>query len=124
MEHKIRNIMDKVSVILELILAVVVVAAIVIAIIFLKTPFLEFIEFHRETDAYLEFMVHILNIAIGIEFFRMLCNPGTDMVLDVLMFVIARHMIVHDTSAWENLLTIVGIGIIIVIKRYIIANKK
>ncbi|MEI3339994.1 MAG: hypothetical protein V8R80_08685 [Eubacterium sp.] len=48
----------------------------------------------------------------------MLCKPGRT-VLEVLMFCIARHMIVHDTSAVENLLTIVGIAVIFVIKKYL-----
>ena len=44
---------------------------------------------------------------------------GAETVLEVLMFVVARHMIVHDTSAVENLLTIICIAIIFIIKKYL-----
>ena len=46
----------------------------------------------------------------------MLCKPDTDTILEVLMFVIARHMIITETSSLENLVTIVGVGCIFVIK--------
>ncbi len=124
MLDKIRKFLDKISDIMELIMAIVVIVAVIVAIFNLKTPFLEFLDSHMGDEAFLEFMAYILNIVIGIEFFKMLCKPGTDTVLEVLMFVIARHMIVHDTSAWENLLTIIGIAIIVIIKRRLLPAKK
>ena len=35
------------------------------------------------------------------------------------MFVIVRHMVVLDTSAVENLLTIIGMAIIFAIKKFL-----
>lgn len=119
MEKKLRRILDRVSEILELVMAAIVFVAIVIAIFSLKGPFQEFLANHAVDGSFMEFMSYLLNIVIGIEFFKMLCKPGADTVLEVLMFVVARHMIVHDTSAVENLLTIIGIAIIFVIKKYL-----
>lgn len=119
MENKLRKILDRVSVLLELVMAAMVFAAIVISILSLKIPFREFLKNRLAEGAFLEFMGYLLNIVIGIEFFKMLCRPGAKTVLEVLMFVVARHMIVHDTSAVENLLTIIGIAIIFVIKKFL-----
>ena len=47
----------------------------------------------------------------------MLCKPDVDTILEVVMFVIVRHMVVLDTSAVENLLTIIGMAIIFAIKK-------
>ena len=118
MGKKIRRFMNGISELLELIMAAVVLVAIIVALFSLKGPFTEFVNNYMKEGAFLTFMGYILNIVIGIEFFKMLCKPGADTVLEVLMFVIARHMIIHDTNAVENLLTIVGIAIIFVIKKY------
>lgn len=124
MLDKIRKFLDKISDVMELLMAILVIIAVIVALMNLKTPFLEFLNSHVGDGAFLDFMAYILNIVIGIEFFKMLCKPGTDTVLEVLMFVIARHMIVHDTSAGENLLTIIGIAIIVIMKwRLLPANK-
>ena len=119
MGDKFRKWLDGFSEILERVMAVIVLIAVVVAIIALWEPFQEFCADRTNPEIFLEFMARILNIVIGIEFFKMLCKPGADTVLEVLMFCIARHMIVHDTSAVENLLTIVGIAVIFVIKKYL-----
>jgi hypothetical protein len=41
----------------------------------------------------------------------------------VLMFVIARHMIIEHTTAFENLLSIVAISILIIVDRYFLKSK-
>ena len=119
MEQKIKKAMDIVSSALEIIMGLIVVAAIVAAIIFLYEPFVEFCDNHADSEAFINFIKYVLNIVIGIEFFKMLCKPGTDTVLDIMMFVITRHMIIDETDALENLLTILGVAILIIIKRYV-----
>lgn len=116
---KVRKVMNGISEVLEHVMAAIVFIAIVAAICSLWGPFLDFWNNRMIDGAFLEFMGYVLNIVIGIEFFKMLCKPGADTVLEVLMFVIARHMIVHDTSALENLLTIIGIAAIFIIKKYL-----
>lgn len=49
----------------------------------------------------------------------MLCQPSGDTVLEVLMFLVARHMILDHTTVIENLITIISIGILFGIKKYI-----
>lgn len=111
--------MDFISRILELAMAGIVLVSISIGIISLWKPFWSFLESRGQADVFLEFLSDVLNIVIGVEFFKMLSQPVASTVLEVLMFVIARHMIVHDTSAGENLLTIIGIAAIFLIKKYL-----
>lgn len=105
--------------ILELIMAVIVFIAIVSAIIALWEPFLHYLEHRHESGAFLEFLGLVFSIVIGIEFFKLLCEPSRDTLLEVLMFVIARHLIIEDTSAVENLLSILTIGILFFIEKYL-----
>ena len=124
MRKKIRNFIDKTSEVLEIVINVILIIAVIIAIISLWDPLLEFINNRDSVHAFLHFLEYVLNILIGIEFFKMLCNPDMDTVLDVVIFVIVRHMVVIDTCAMENLLTIIGIAIVFVIKKYLRPAEK
>lgn len=117
MGEKIYKLMDKTSEVLERFMAVIVIIVVAVAIFALWQPFWEFWEHRMETEAFLEFISRLLSIVIGIEFFKMLCKPGTETVLEVLMFCIVRHTIVQETSAVENLLTIVGVAIILIVRK-------
>lgn len=108
--------------ILELIMAIIVFIAIICAIVALWKPFLHYLEHKHESGAFLEFLGLIFSIVIGIEFFKLLCEPSRDTLLEVLMFVIARHMIIEETSAMENLLSILTIGILFFIDRYLLSS--
>ncbi len=123
MFKKIRLAMNKISRILDMILAVILIAVIVIALIFLKAPLLEYIANDSDTEALLYFITYIINIVIVVELFKMLCSPGIETVLEVMMFVIVRHMIVSETSAWENFLTVISVAIIIIVKKYVLDEK-
>lgn len=109
--------------ILEFIMAIIVFIAIICAIVALWEPFLHYLEHKHESGAFLEFLGLIFSIVIGIEFFKLLCEPSRDTLLEVLMFVIARHMIIEETSAMENLLSILTIGILFLIDKYLLSSS-
>ena len=69
-------------------------------------------------------LVEALEIAIGVEFIKMLClhTPGT--VLEVLLFAIARHMIVKETTALETLLGIVSIAGLFAIHKFLLVSHR
>ena len=46
----------------------------------------------------------------------MLCQPSADTVLEVLIFLVSRHMIIGDTSAFEDFVSIVSIALLFAIK--------
>lgn len=111
------------SELLEHIMASIVLIAILIAIISLWEPFREFLHTRSESGSFLEYMASIFDIVIGIEFFKLLCKPRKDTMLEVLMFVIARHMIIEHTTAFENLLSIIAISILIIVDRCFLQSK-
>ncbi|MCD8216713.1 MAG: hypothetical protein LUD01_01475, partial [Clostridiales bacterium] len=81
----IRKWMERVSVILELILSAILIFIIILALIFLKTPILEYIANAADSNALLVFITYVINIVIVVELFKMLCSPGADTVLEVMM---------------------------------------
>ena len=64
------------------------------------------------------FLQRALDVVIGIEFIKMLAKHSPGSSLEVLLYAIARHMIVGHESAVENLLSVVAIGLIFVVRKY------
>lgn len=124
MTRKLRKYLDHFSEILERFMAVIVIIAVVAAIITLWEPFENFWLYRTEPGAFTSFLERVLDIIIGIELFKMLCKPRASTVLEVMMFCIVRHMIVHDTSALENLLTVIGVAVIVITKKYFLSSEK
>lgn len=62
-------------------------------------------------------------IIIGIEFIKMIASHTLDSVIDVMMLALARQMIVEHTSAFENLLTVIAVGVLFVIRKYLYIAK-
>lgn len=117
--HKTRNALFESCNFLELLMALIVLAAVLIACCTLGNSFLIYWNTRYANEAFLTFVGHVFNILIGIEFLKMLCQPSGDTVLEVLIFLVARHMILDHTTVVENLLTIISIGILFAIKKYI-----
>lgn len=111
------------SLLLEHIMAGIIFIAIIIAIFGLWEPFLNFVAHRNEAGSFLHFAGTVFSVVIGIEFFKLLCNPGKDTLLEVLMFVVARHMIIEETSPTENLISIITIALLFVIDFFLLSRQ-
>ena len=124
MAKKLNKWMKKLGVILEHVMAAVVIAAVVISIFSLWEPFCDFWNNRTGAEALTGFLERVLGIVIGIELFKMLWRPRIQSVLEVMMFCIARHMIVHETSSLENLLTVLGVAVLVIIQNYFLGPNR
>lgn len=68
------------------------------------------------------FLGKVMMLAIGLEFVKMLCKHTPSTVIDVLLFAIARQMIVEHTSAFENLITIVALAGLFATRKYLLCH--
>lgn len=64
------------------------------------------------------FLQRALDIVIGIEFIKMLAKHSPGSVLEVLLYAIARHMIVGHEDAVQNLVSVGAIALIFIIRKY------
>ena len=64
------------------------------------------------------FLQRALDIVIGIEFIKMLAKHSPGSSLEVLLYAIARHMVVGHESAVENLLSVGAIALIFVVRKF------
>lgn len=65
-----------------------------------------------------EFLTRSLDIVIGIEFIKMLAKHSPGSVLEVLLYAIARNMIVGHEDAVQNLVSVAAIALIFIIRRF------
>lgn len=65
-----------------------------------------------------DFLTRALDIVIGIEFIKMLAKHSPGSVLEVLLYAIARHMIVGHEDAVQNLVSVLAIALIFIIRRF------
>ena len=112
MWDKARKILYRGGEILELLMAAAVVAGILVAMITLVPELAHYWEHRTMAGAFMEYLDAVFNVVIGIEFLKMLCKPSSANIIEVLIFLIARHMIVQTTTPLEDLLSVVSIGIL------------
>lgn len=120
----VKGILQQICDIIEVILALLVIAGIVAAIAGLIPQLGGFWADRMETGTLIRFLELVFDIVIGVEFLKMLCKPDADTIVEVLIFLVARHMIIEDTTALEDLLSITSMGILFAIKKYINAPAK
>ena len=97
--------------ILEVVLSGIVLAALLMSIV----PLVELMPGLLTDADSLEirtFLERALDIVIGIEFIKMLAKHSPGSVLEVLLYAIARHMIVGHEDAVQNLVSVVAIALI------------
>ena len=65
------------------------------------------------------FLQRALDIVIGIEFIKMLAKHSPGSALEVLLYAIARHMIVGHESAVENFISVASIALIFFVRKFL-----
>ena len=64
------------------------------------------------------FLERSLDIVIGIEFIKMLAKHSPGSSPEVLLYAIARHLVVGHDSALENLLSVGAIALIFIVRKF------
>lgn len=70
-------------------------------------------------DTFTYLLENAMNIAVGVELVKMLCKHSPMTVVEVLMFAIARQMIVAHASVWDTLIGVVCIAILFATRKYL-----
>lgn len=113
----LRNYIIQASTLLEIILS----GLVLIGLLFSIVPLLKWMPgllFDGNEAEIRTFLERSLDIVIGIEFIKMLAKHSPGSVLEVLLYAIARHMIVGHEDAVQNLVSVVAIALIFIIRKY------
>lgn len=104
---------------LEFIVAVLTLVGIVLAIIGIVMDVGFFRQILTDSAGFKHYLEQILLLVIGIEFLVMLCRPNSENVIEILIFLVARHMIVGDTTPFEDFVSVVSVVLLCIVRRYL-----
>ena len=109
--EKVAKIVEIAVAVLLLVVVVVKIIEIIFELIGYKTPIMA-MEFDRVLSI-------TLNIVIGVEFIRMLIKHTPESVIDVLLFAIARQMVVYHENTQDLLIGVAAIAGLFAVKKYL-----
>ncbi|MFN2925960.1 phosphate-starvation-inducible PsiE family protein [Lachnospiraceae bacterium YH-ros2228] len=113
---KFTTIMGKLGDILEIILSIFVALAAVAAVISFVPEFFGMMTNGLGLGELSEVLEEILTVVIAVEFLKMLLKPTSLTVIEVLIFLIARHMILQQTTPTQDLISVIGICLLLAAK--------
>ena len=103
--------------VLELVVAVLILAVTLLELFLLGEGTLsQVLGGNFSADA---FFADAMTIVVGIEFVKMLMLHTPRAVTDVLLFAIARQLVVNHSSAVDTLLGVAAVALIFVIKKFL-----
>ena len=121
---KFKGSISKICELLELIVAFLVLVGIAFSICGLLKDFEIFRLMFKDIENFRVYLDQIFAIVIGIEFLQMLCRPNSDNIMEVLIFLVARHMIVSDKTPMEDFISVISIILLCVLRRYLHVTRE
>lgn len=123
MRKKIQEKMFEFSYILELLISCIIGIAVIILGVRLFIEMLSVTTASGGEDVLVDILDKAMTLAIGVEFVKMLCKHTPATVIEVLLFAIARQLVVMHTSPLENLITIASIAILFTVRKFLLRNE-
>lgn len=114
--------LELVTEVLEIAVAVIVLIGFVLSVVPIVRDMPALLDSTNEYTFHI-FLEHAFNLVIGIEFIRMLIKHTPGSALEVLLFAIARHMVLSDDSALELVLGVMSIAGIFAIRKYLYVHS-
>ena len=118
-----RNVLQWANII-EILMAILLSVLIGILSVFLIVRFKDLLVSVQALSNFNEFLAMVLNLVVGVEFIKMLCRHTPETVIEVLLFAIARQLIVSHGSTFENLIGVLSIAILFAIRKYLFCHEK
>lgn len=120
--NNIKNKLVKLTSYLEIAVAIFLVLAILLsAVLLIYDMILDLQGGHFQLDFLLR---RVLTLVVGIEFAKMLILHTPESVLEVLLYAVARQIVIYHDSALENLIGVLAVGVVFVVRKYFVMKKK
>ena len=115
----------RITVFLELVLAIFIATAIIIGMVDLvRYIVLIFTTNPIDTyDLFQKFLGHVLLLVVGVELVAMLVTHTPGSVIEVLLYAVARHMLIGSKGTFDFIMGIASIAGIFAIKKYLFVDN-
>lgn len=106
------------AMLLELLVALIIIFALII--MFAHVPIdLKILVENREFN---QFLKKMFDLIIGIELLKMLCRHDLDSIVEVLLFSVAREIIIEHMPIYFELVGIIAIAILFLVRKYLFVS--
>ena len=110
---------------LEILLALFVIVAVLVGVTDLVKYFVLILKTNA-IDTYLifqKFLGHILLMVVGVELVIMLLSHSTSSVLEVILYAIARKLLIYSDTTLDMAIGIIAIGMVFAIRKYLFTKE-
>lgn len=120
----IKEVVYLISGFTEILVSVLITGAVLFMLAgLIKELFLRPVSF-MEIEGFNEFLGAALSLVVGIEFVNLLCKHTAETLIEVLMFAIARQVIVEHLDTMQTLIGIISIVILFAARKYLLLGEK
>lgn len=121
MKKYVKVLLKKTSVGLEMFIAGVLCAAILFFTLRLTGSVFHFNGFQQFSN-FEELLGSAFTLVIGVEMIRMLCEHSPGTIFEVLVFAIARQVVIDHSHAVDNLIGVVAIAILFATRKFLFCD--
>ncbi len=105
--------------VLEKIIALILMAVVVVAGVYLVIDIVNGLKAGYSDELVRTVLADALNIIIVLEFVRVLVKHTMGMVVEVLIFALARGLIVTNETIWEMAITVAAIAVLLACRKFL-----
>ncbi len=121
MGKKIMGYLEKYTIWLEIAITILIAVGITIGLLDIGTYLIEI--FHARLnvsyEVFQQFLAHSLLLIVGVELMLMIINHSTKAILELILFVIARKMLIYASTMQELVWGTVAIAVVYIIMKYL-----
>ena len=123
MRKKVQDMMYEFCHILEIAISVIIGIAAAILCVRLFWQMINSTVFGGGEDVLTAVLDGAMTLAIGVELMKMLCKHTAETIVEVLMFAIAKQLVVMHTTPLENLITVAGIAGLFAVRKFLFRKE-
>ena len=123
MRKKLQDLMFETSYLFELFISFIVGLAIVFFGIWFIINSVNVAVSNHETSFLIKILDDAIILAIGAELIKMLCKHTPETIIEVLAFALARHLIIVETTAVENIITVLAIAVLFGVRKFLLKSQ-
>lgn len=106
----------------EVVVSVIIFTVIIISLFSLLYDLTQLSFLDMSESFFNTFLSRSLGLVVGLEFIKMLCKHTAETVVEVLMFAIARQMVVEHLTTFKTLIGVLAIAILFFIRKYLLIH--
>lgn len=122
MRKKVQETIFGFGYVLELLISVIIAFSVVVLGVRLFMSTVNTTLFGTGDNILVDILDKAMILAIGVEFIKMLCRHTPETVIEVLLFAIARQLVIVHSSPLENLITIISVAILLASRKYLLRS--